>query len=139
MMNILWGAMSPQMLQKAMALFEKELEVIANGTLDMAGVAGLAGIGARGKYASNCWLDLESWLPKPKLPPLHYLFLPLHHNILGRITKFVPMILPHKLFPAIFHNYPSMFDKLVGTADDCKRFWKSVSGSEQFRSHSCLL
>ena len=135
-MNVLWGSMSPQKLQQAMELFQKDLECMKNNTLDMVGIASLASLGASGSQPSHCWRDLRTWLPKPKLPPLHWMFLPMHHNILGRFSKSVPMILPHKLFPAIFHHYPVMFDKLVyGSVDHCRKFWQSVRGSEQFRSY----
>ena len=104
---------------------------------ESAAVSKLASLGTRGSCAQHIWRDLQKWLPKPKLPSLHYMFLPLYNSVLGRFSKSVPMILPHKLFPAIFHHYPIMFDKLVyGSRDHCRRFWKSVSNSEHFRSHS---
>ena len=136
-MQVLWGAFSPQVLQKSMDLFEKDLESMAAGTLDVAAISKLASLGTNGPHAEHIWRDLQKWLPKPKLPSLHYMFLPLYNSVLGRFSKLVPMILPHKLFPAIFHHYPIMFDKLVyGSRDHCRRFWKSVSNSEHFRSHS---
>ena len=125
------------MLQKAMNLFEKDLESMANGTLDVAAVSKLGSLGTRGSQPSHCWRDLVAWLPKPKLPALHYMFLPLYNQILGRFSKSLPIILLHKLFPAIFHHYPVMFDKLVyGSRDHCRRFWNSVRNSEHFMSHS---
>ena len=136
-MQVLWGAQTPQNLQKCVELFEMDLEASRNGTLEMSGITKLAGLGARGARSQHCWSGLLAWLPKPNLPPLHWVFLPLHHNILGKFSKNMPMILPHKLFPAIWRHYPLMFDKLVyGSADHCRKFWRAVKGSEQFRSYT---
>ena len=138
-MNVLWGAMSPQMLQKNMVLLEEDLSNMAHDALDVSGIRKLAGLGSRGIHSNNVWRDLVALLPTPKLPKLHYIFLPMRHNVLGRFSKNVPMILPHELFSTIYHHYPVMCDKLVyGSAETCQNFWRSVGGSEQFKSLQSL-
>ena len=126
--------MSPQMLQKCMVLFEKDIEMAMQRNLDLMPISKLAKIGSAGSQPSHCWRDLQRWLPKAVLPPLHYMFLPMRHAVLGRFFKKVPLMLPHHIFPAIFHHFPKMFDQLVyGSPDRCRQFWRAVKSSEQFR------
>jgi len=134
-MSVLWGEISPNQCQRMMALLRDDLQHMADGTLDTIAVQKLAKLGNSGRHAGNVWRDLKRMLPTPKLPKLHYEFLPLKHLKLGRFFKPMPMLLPHQLFQAIYHHYPVMFDKLVyGSGDSCSRFWRAVAGGEQFRS-----
>ena len=134
-MQVLWGHQTPQLLQHTMALFEEDLQMHATGKLHMAPIEKLAGLGTRGQHGNNVWRDLKACLPEPRLPKLHYLWLPMKHNVLGRFAKNVAMILPHELFSAIYHCYPGMWTKMIyGSEATCKNFWGAVSDSEHYRS-----
>ena len=67
-MLVLWGQFSPQMLQKTMDLFEKDLENHAQGKLDTDPIHKFASMGTRGTYANNIWRDFKALLPEPRLP-----------------------------------------------------------------------
>ena len=133
-MMVLWGHVSPQLLQKTMSLAVEDMHNHAAGILDIAHVEKLAGLGSDGRHENNIWRDLKNMLPAPKLPKLHYMFLPMQHTVLGRFWRSVPMLLPHELFSAIFHHYPVMWDKLIlGSSGTCKKIWNAVRGSQHFR------
>lgn len=131
-MSVLWGHMSPQMLQKIMYLFAGDLKLYESGALDMEHVKKLASLGSSGSYPNNCWAELKRLLPKPKLPKLHYVWLPMKHNVLGRFWRHVPMMLPHELFGAIYNLYPEMWKKIVCPGrETCQRFWAAVAGHDK--------
>ncbi len=135
-MMVLWGHMSPQLLQKIMALLVQDLKSHAAGTLDTDHIDKLAGLGANGTYPNHIWGQFKRLLPQPKLPNLHYIWLPMKHNVLGRFFKHVPMLLPHELFGAIYEHYPVMWRKIVFCSErTCQRFWNAVRPSPQFSQH----
>jgi hypothetical protein len=135
-MMVLWGHISPQLLQKVMALFRDDLKLYKEGHLDLNGIDQLEGIGNKGKHPNNCWRDLKDMLPKPNLPKLFRLLLPMKHTTLGKFKHSVPMLLPHVLFAAIYEHYPLMFDKIIyGSLGTCRKFWQAVKGSPHFDSH----
>ncbi len=139
-MQVLWGYTSPQMLQHLMALFEGDLQLHEKGLLRTEPITTFADLGSRGQHPQNIWVELKRHLPKPQLPKLHYMWLPMKHNVLGLFSRNVAMILPHELFPAIYHCYPGMWKNMIyGSVDTCREFWRAVSGSEHFRHrNSCL-
>ena len=57
-MQLLWGHISPQMLQKVMALMSADLQLHKEDLLDVNSIDKLAGIGSKGTYPQNCWRDL---------------------------------------------------------------------------------
>ena len=135
-MQLLWGHISPQMLQKVMALMSADLQLHKEDLLDVNSIDKLAGIGSKGTYPQNCWRDLTKLLPVPKLPKLHKLMLPMRHCSLGKFKHFVPMMLPHVLFAAIYEHYPVMWGKIIyGSRGTCIKFWNAVKGSQHFASH----
>ena len=67
-MMLLWGHISPQLLQKVMALMSADLQLHKDGRLDVNSIDKLGGIGSKGTYPTNCWRDLQKLLPVPKLP-----------------------------------------------------------------------
>ena len=135
-MTVLWGHMSPQLVQKVMSLYKADLKLLAEGCLDLNSIDELAAMGSNGSYSQNIWRDFLRLLPKPKLPRLQLVRLPLVHSSLGRFKKSVPMLLPHTLFSAIYEHYPLMWEKIIyGGRLQCRRFWSAVEGSPQFASH----
>ena len=135
-MMVLWGHSPPQLLQKVMSLAAEDMRNHAAGTLDMGHVDKLAGLSTGGIYPNNIWRDLKRLLPQPKLPKLHFMWLPMQHNVLGRFCRNVPMLLPHELFASIYNNYPEMWRKIVyGSQQTCQKFWNSVSESPHFKQH----
>ena len=134
-MSTLWGEISPNMCQKVMHYLKADLEAMQQGNLDTWAVNKLAKCGSEGRHSCHVWRDMQKLLPTPKLPKLHYEFLPLKHLKRSEFFQSMPLILPHELFSAIYHHYPVMFDKLVyGSQATCNSFWKAVAGGEQFRS-----
>ena len=87
------GRISPQLLQKVMFHFADGLKLYDAGTLDTAQVEKFAGLKTNGRPSSNIWRDLKQPFPKPKLPKLN--FLPMRHNMIGRLNKPIPTMLPH--------------------------------------------
>jgi len=135
-MMVLWGHLSPQLLQKVMFLYKADLKLLEEGCLDLKGVDALAKMGSNGHYSNHIWRDFLKLLPKPKLPRLQLVLLPLVHSSLGKIKKSVPMLLPHALFSAIYEHYPLMWEKIIyGGRMQCRKFWSAVEGSPQFASH----
>ena len=86
-MMVLWGHISPQLLQKVMALMQADLVLHGKGELDVEGISKLAGIGTNGTHPNNCWSQLKLLLPRPRLPPLHFFSVPMQHNVLGRFWR----------------------------------------------------
>ena len=135
-MMLLWGHISPQLLQKVMMLMKQDLKLMEQGLLDLNGIDKLAGLGTNGSHPNNVWRDMLAFLPKPKLPKLHLVQLPMKHTTLGKFCHSVPMLLPHTLFAAIYQHYPVMWEKIIyGSRRQCNAFWNAVSGSPQFASH----
>ena len=135
-MMVLWGLISPQLLQKVMALFLDDLKLYNEGLLDVSGVHKMAGIGSKGAHANNCWRDFQNLLPMPKLGKLTRILLPMRHTNLGKFVQKVPMLLPHTLSAAIYEHYPLMWERIIyGTRGTCVKFWSAVRGSPQFASH----
>ena len=112
-MMVLWGHMTPQIMQKVMSLFKQDLAVFQDGCLDTKHIDRLAGLGTNGTHPNNIWSQFKNMLPEPKLPNLQMVWLPMSHTTLGRITKQIPMLLPHTLFSAIYHHYPEMWQKIL--------------------------
>ena len=75
-MMVLWGHLSPQLLQKVMLLYKADLKLLAEGCLDLKGVDALAKMGSNGTYSENVWRDFLKLLPKPKLPRLQLVRFP---------------------------------------------------------------
>jgi len=135
-MMVLWGHISPQLLQKVMKLMQADLQLFKEGNLDTNGIDNLAKLGSSGAYPNHMWRDLKRILPKPKLPELHIFQFPLKHTTLGKIIRSVPMLLPHTLFSAIYEHYPLMWEKIIyGSRLTCMKFWNAVQGSPHFASH----
>ena len=135
-MMVLWGLISPQLLQKVMSLYKADLKLLAEGKLDVKGIDKLAGIGSNGSYPNHIWRDFKKLLPVPKLPKLQMVQFPMKHTTLGKIVHSVPMLLPHTLFAAIYEHYPLMWEKIIyGSRLTCVKFWQAVRGSPQFASH----
>jgi len=135
-MMVLWGHISPQLMQKVMALMSADLKLHSEGLLDVNGIEKLGGIGQKGQHSNNCWRDFKALLPMPKLPKLQRLLVPMRHISLGKFVNSVPMLLPHTLFAAIYEHYPLMWDRIIyGSRSTCMKFWSAVRGSPQFASH----
>ncbi len=100
-MMVLWGHISPQLLQKVMSKLQADLKLYKEGSLDVNGIDKLAGLGSTGAYPNNTWSELKRMLPVPKLPELHIFDFPMKHTTLGKIIRSVPMLVPHTLFAAI--------------------------------------
>ena len=69
-MMVLWGLVSPQLLQKVMALYKADLELLEAGRLDVSGIHKMARLGDHGNLPNHCWRDLKAILPVVKLPKL---------------------------------------------------------------------
>ena len=135
-MMVLWGLITPQLLNKVMLLLVKDLELLQAGKLDVSGIHKLAKMGSSGHHSQHIWRDFVQLLPKPKLPKLQMVMFPLKHTNLGRFSKALPLLLPHTLFAAIYNHYPVMWQRIVYPgALTCQRFWRAVSGSPQFAEH----
>ena len=135
-MMVLWGLITPQLLNKVMLLLVKDLELLEAGKLDVSGIHKLAGLGSKGVHPENTWRDFRAFLPKPKLPKLQMVMFPLKHTNLGRFSKALPLLLPHTLFAAIYNHYPAMWQRVVYPgALTCQKFWRAVSGGPHFAEH----
>ncbi len=136
-MMVVWGHISPQLMQKLMAKMSDDLKLHKDGHLDVDSIDKLGGIGSKGAYPNHCWRDLQKLLPVPKLGKLFRLMVPMKHNTLGKFMHSVPMLLPHTLFAGIYEHYPLMWEKIIyGSRLTCMKFWKAVRGSPHFESHS---
>ena len=59
-MQVLWGHINPQLMQKPMALMTDDLKLHDDGLLDVNSIDKLAGIGSKGQHSNNCWRDLKN-------------------------------------------------------------------------------
>ena len=135
-MMVLWGLISPQLLQKVMLLYKADLELLEAGKLDVSGIHKMAKLGCSGRFPNNVWGELKTLLPKTHLPKLQMVLFPLKHTNLGRFAERLPLLLPHTLFAAIYNHYPEMWQRIVYPgALTCQKFWRAVSGSPQFAEH----
>jgi len=135
-MMVLWGLVSPQLLQRVMALYKADLELLEAGKLDVSGIHKMAGLGGHGRHPQNCWRELKTLLPAVKLPSPKVVLFPMKHTNLGRFAQRLPLLLPHTLFAAIYNHFPEMWQRIVYPgAFTCQRFWRAVSGSPQFAEH----
>ena len=135
-MMVLWGLITPQLLNKVMLLLVKDLELLEAGKLDVSGIHKMASLGSNGTLPNNCWRDLKAILPAVKLPSPKAMLFPLKHTNLGRFAERLPLLLPHTLFAAIYNHFPEMWQRIVFPgALTCQRFWRAVSGSPQFAEH----
>lgn len=131
-----WGIISPQMLQHAMLLFERDVKRAAEGKLDCGLVETLAALGGRGVYANNMHRDLIRAMPCPQMPSPHSLPVPMKHSVLGLFHRDLHMLLPHELFSAIYKFYPWAWTNCIcPSAESVKLFWRSVMGGAHFGSH----
>ena len=76
-MQVLWGFMTPQSCQHIMSLFCEDLLAHGDGHLDINSVEALGGLGSKGRYPQNVWRDFKACLPQPRLPKLHWMWLPM--------------------------------------------------------------
>ena len=135
-MMVLWGLITPQLLNKVMLLLVKDLELLQAGKLDVSGIHKMARLGSNGNHPEHCWRDLKAILPAVKLPSPKLMLFPLKHTNLGRFAERLPLLLPHTLFAAIYNHFPEMWQRIVYPgALTCQRFWRAVSGSPQFAEH----
>ena len=139
-MMVLWGFISPQLLQKVMSLYLADLKLLEAGCLDVSGIQKLAKMGTNGTFSNNIWRDFKTLLPAPKLPKPLLIHFPIKHTSLGKIMASIPLLLPHTLFSAIYTHYPDMWQKIVYPGrTTCGKFWSAVQGSPQFASHPVRL
>ena len=54
-MMVLWGHISPQLLQKVMALMSADLKLHKDGLLDVHFLDRLGGIDSKGAHPEYCW------------------------------------------------------------------------------------
>ena len=135
-MMVLWGLISPQLMQKVMSLYKADLKLLAEGRLNVDGIEKLAKLGSNGTYSQNIWRDFKKILPVPKLPKPLMISFPLKHTSLGKFVASMPMLLPHTLFAAIYEHYPLMWQRIVMPGKQtCGKFWQAVRSSPQFASH----
>ena len=124
-----WGKMSPQMAQHVMKLFKEDLITYDSGDLDMGCVDAIYNIGSQGRWPGNCQRDMIKALPTHHMPALHMFEVPLKHNVLGKYSADIPMLLPHELFSSLYHNYKEAFAEYVfPSAQACTDFWEAVEG-----------
>jgi hypothetical protein len=135
-MMVLWGHISPQLMNKVMNLLHADLMLYKDRLLDVHGSEKLTNIGSKGAHPQHMWRDFQALLPKPKLGKLFRLMVPMKHNTLGKFMHSVPMLLPHTLFAGIYEHYPLMWEKIIyGSLGTCRKFWAAVRGSPQFAAH----
>jgi len=82
-----WGAISPQMLQRIMALFLVDLQAAADGSLDISKVQDFANLGYGGKHPQTMNKQLTDSLRGHQLPSPHNFMVPLRHTVLGFFTE----------------------------------------------------
>ena len=135
-MLVLTGFMSPQLFARLVRMIVRDLKRMKAGKLNMRSLEKLGSIGSSGDNPITCWRDLKTLLPVPKLPKLFRLKLPLVHTSMGRFFHDVPLLLPHQLFAALWKHYPESFNSLIlGSRENCRKFWAAVKDSPQFRAH----
>ena len=105
-MQVLWGHLSPQLLQTVMAFALQDLENHKAGRLNLRAIEILASLGSHGVHKNNVWRDLKRRLPAIRLPKPHMFSLQMRHNVLGTTlydtqaaTHHIVGILPRSLNP----------------------------------------
>ena len=124
-----WGELPPQELQHIASLVLQDLRNFEAGTLDMAMLTMLAGLGASGSSPQHCHHNLLERLPKPKLPSMKMLTIFLEHSIFGVSEAVSGIIWPHELFANMYHYHRDAFFTFIMPGKHVlHKFWRSVQG-----------
>ena len=135
-----WGIVSPQTVQKLMALLLRDIQSAVDGNLDMTMVDALAGLGSSGTYPQNMHRSLMHSIGNHKLPTPHSFLAPFRHTVLGYFKRSADMILPHELFAAIYHCYKQVWvHRICPSGERLAEFWDAVKDGAQFASHPVRL
>jgi len=126
-----WGFISPQQLQHMAELLQGDLTMASQ---DSAGFSWnliniLVSLGGRGTISGNMHRDLLRRLPPHKLPKVHSFEVPLRHKLLTGFCAMLPMILPHAMFSALYHQYKDKFiEYVLPSLELLAQFWDAVKG-----------
>ena len=127
-----WGEMSPQLVQKIASAAFEDAQALLAGQSNLQDLERIALIGSAGRYPNKCYFELLRAVPfKVSIPvatPCKLTF----KESLGDLTQHV--LLPHELFAALFHSYPSIWHKsIMPDVDRLERFWQLNSDHPAFR------
>ena len=133
-----WGYYSPaeiQRLSSALLLKDLKAATAAGPDATFPDVEASSGIGNSGRQPSNMHRDLMTTLRPIPLAIASAITLPI--KLGGQLTKAIQsMILPHKLFAPLYHNYKNAFyERIATTLATISSFWESVKDSPQFQEH----
>jgi len=128
-----WGLMSPQNVQRLMALALEDLQAHRAGALDIGSVEALSAIGASGACVNNTYRDLQRKLSSPKLAEASFDFmLPMKSPLCKYVVQEYPqtVLLPHVMFSIMYqHHRPQFQTKFLGHSTALDDFWASQVGS----------
>lgn len=118
-----WGEMSPQLVQKIASAAFEDAQALVAGQSTLEDLEKIASIGSARRYPNKCYFDLLHALPfKVSIPMATSCKLTFKES-LGDLTQHV--LLPHKLFAALFHSCPSIWRKsIMPDVERQERFWQ---------------
>ena len=127
-----WGEMSPQLVQKIASAAFQDAQALVAGQSNLQDLERIASIGSAGRYPNKCYADLLRAVPfKVSIPmatPCKLTF----KESLGDLTQHV--LLPHELFAALFHAYPSIWrTSIMPNVERLEQFWEQNSGHPAFQ------
>ena len=127
-----WGHLSPQEIQITAADAIADMKTIGMEQLPQ-WLSKFAALGSNGVHSNNMHLELlkmfepQSSLPKPLV--VHLVFKDQKH--------LQSLMLPHELFSALYHHYPSTFQKhfMPGGTEQVSKFWSKFAKHPSMEGH----
>ena len=131
--QVAWGGLSAHQCQQICQLVSLDFQEA--GVAAPQEIAKFAALGSNGRYVNNCWRDLQRLFGANNFPVPKYITVPL---VFGKKKKtaLVPIMFPHEVFSALFHSYPSAFQKsLLPSRAHAATFWHAVERTKNFKDH----
>ena len=127
-----WGHLSPQEIQITAADAIADMKTFGMEQLPQ-WLSKFAALGSNGVHSNNMHLELlkmfepQSSLPKPLV--VHLVFKDQKH--------LQSLMLPHELFSALYHHYPSTFQKhfMPGGTEQVSKFWSKFAKHPSMEGH----
>ena len=131
--QVAWGGLSAHQCQQICQLVSLDFQEA--GVAAPQEITKFAALGSNGRHVNNCWRDLQKLFGANNFPVPKYITVPL---VFGKKKKtaLVPIMFPHEVFSALFHSYPSAFQKsLLPSRAHAATFWHAVERTKNFKDH----
>lgn len=128
-----WGDISAQLAQKIADAAYKDANSMKAAETDLGHLQKIASVGCGGQYQNKCYSDLMKNLPmRIHIPVPTLTKLPFS---CGDLLQ--GLLLPHEMFSALHHHYPSAWSKFVVPSQErLESFWRTNSLHPSFAARN---